>query len=325
MTAFAPIDRVEIHVLVDNATDSLSTIPKHAESEFAYLERNGMTELSGDCLCCACHGLSVLITAVRGDRRRTVLFDSGPEEYAFERNSLRLGADLGAVESIVLSHGHWDHSGGMLKALDLVRGRNGGRSVPYFAHPGMFRSRARRLPNGTMFPMKDVPGIDALSARGAQVNCTREPQVLIDGMFYLSGEIPRVTPFERGLPAHYQKDEAGNWVADPLLMDERFLMVNVAGKGLVIFTACSHAGLINVLTHARGCAPGVPLHAVLGGFHLAGPNEKIIPETVQAVKEFNLSTIAAGHCTGWRAVKAFADAVGEPVVDPSVVGKRYTF
>jgi 7,8-dihydropterin-6-yl-methyl-4-(beta-D-ribofuranosyl)aminobenzene 5'-phosphate synthase len=325
MASLTQIDKVEIHVLVDNVTDGLSTIPAHAESEFAYLERNGMQELSGDSLCCACHGLSLLVTATRGAHRHTVLFDSGPEEYAFERNSTRLGVDLGAVESIVLSHGHWDHSGGMLKALDLVRSRNGGRAVPYYAHPGMFRSRARQLRNGSMLPMRDVPGIEALTAHGAEINCTRERQVFIDSMFFLSGEIPRVTPFERGLPAHYQKNEAGTWAPDPLLIDERFLMVNIAGKGLVVFTACSHAGLVNVLTHARDCAPGVPLYAVIGGFHLAGANEKIIPETVQAVREFNLSTIAAGHCTGWRAVKAFADAVGESVLDPSVVGKRYTF
>jgi 7,8-dihydropterin-6-yl-methyl-4-(beta-D-ribofuranosyl)aminobenzene 5'-phosphate synthase len=89
MASLTPIDKIEIHVLVDNATDSLSTIPAHSESEFAYLERNGMQELSGDCLCCACHGLSVLITATPGADRRTVLFDSGPEEYAFERNSMR--------------------------------------------------------------------------------------------------------------------------------------------------------------------------------------------------------------------------------------------
>lgn len=325
MATIAPVDKVEIHVLVDNATDSLSTIPAHAESEFTYLERHGMRELSGDSLCCACHGLSFLITATRGAHRHTVLFDSGPEEYAFERNSTRLGVDLGTVESIVLSHGHWDHSGGMLKALDLVRHRNGGHAIPYYAHPGMFRSRARRLPDGTMFPIKDVPGIEALTAHGARVNCTREPQVLLDSMFHLSGEIPRVTPFERGLPAHFQKNEEGNWTPDPLLIDERFLMVNIAGKGLVVFTACSHAGVVNVLKHAHDCDPAVPLYAVLGGFHLAGPNEKIIPETVQAVKELNLSTIAAGHCTGWRAVRAFADACGETVMDPSVVGKRYTF
>jgi 7,8-dihydropterin-6-yl-methyl-4-(beta-D-ribofuranosyl)aminobenzene 5'-phosphate synthase len=319
------VDKVEIQVLVDNATDSLSTIPAHAESEFAYLERQGMRELSGDSLCCACHGLSLLITATRGVRRHTLLFDSGPEEYAFERNTGRLGVDLGAVESVVLSHGHWDHAGGMPKALDLVRDRNGGRAIPYYAHPGMFRSRARRLPNGEMMPMKDVPGVDALTARGAHVTCTGEPQVLLDGMFYLSGEIPRVTPFERGLPAHYQKNADGNWMPDPLLMDERFVMVKIEGKGLVVFTACSHAGVVNVLKHARDCAADMPIHAVMGGFHLSGPNEEIIPDTVAALLELNPRVIAAGHCTGWRAINALANTFGDDALDPLAVGKRYTF
>ncbi len=319
------IDKIEIQVLVDNATDSLSSIPAHAESEFAYLDRHGMRELSGDALCCACHGFSLLITAIRGDARHTILFDSGPEEYAFERNTMRLSRDLGEVEAIVLSHGHWDHAGGMLKALDLVRARNHGRPVPYYAHPGMFRSRARRSAKGEILPMKDVPSIDALTARGAQVISTREPQVLLDGMFFLSGEIPRVTPFERGLPGHLQMAEDGTWQPDPLLIDERFLMANVAGKGAVVFTACSHAGVVNVLKHARACANNVPIHAVMGGFHLAGVNEQIIPETVAELMEIGPHTIAAGHCTGWRALNALANAFDDGVLDPSVVGKRYIF
>jgi 7,8-dihydropterin-6-yl-methyl-4-(beta-D-ribofuranosyl)aminobenzene 5'-phosphate synthase len=319
------VDKIEIQVLIDNSTDILSTIPAHAESEFAYLELHGMRELSGDSLCCACHGLSLLITATRGARRHTVLFDSGPEEYAFERNSGRLDVDLGRVESVVLSHGHWDHAGGMLKALELIRSRDGGRSIPYYAHPGMFRSRARRLPNGTLMPMKDVPDIETLTAQGAHVICTAEPRVFLDDMFYLSGEVPRVTPFERGLPAHYQKTADGNWMPDPLLMDERFLMVNIEGKGLIVFIACSHAGVVNVLKHARECAGDAPIHVVMGGFHLAGANEEIIPDTVQALAEFRLNTAAAGHCTGWRAVRALANAFGDNVLNPLAVGKRYTF
>jgi 7,8-dihydropterin-6-yl-methyl-4-(beta-D-ribofuranosyl)aminobenzene 5'-phosphate synthase len=321
----ALVDKIEIQVLIDNTTDSLSTIPVHAETEFAYLERHGMRELSGESLCCACHGLSLIITAIRGVHRRTVLFDSGPEEYAFERNSRRLGVDPGIVESAVLSHGHWDHAGGMLRALDLVRSRNGGRSIPYYVHPGMFRSRARRLPNGDLMPMKDVPSIEALAAHGAHVICTAEPQVFLDDMFYLSGEIPRVTPFERGLLAHYQKTADGDWTPDPLLIDERFLMVKVKGKGLIVFTACSHAGVVNVLKHARECAANSRIHVVMGGFHLAGANEEIIPDTVRAMLEFKPRTIAAGHCTGWRAVNALANAFSDNVVDPLAVGKRYTF
>jgi 7,8-dihydropterin-6-yl-methyl-4-(beta-D-ribofuranosyl)aminobenzene 5'-phosphate synthase len=326
MAGIEAVDKVEIHVLIDNATDSLSSIPAHAESEFAYLARSGMRELAGDSLCCACHGLSYLITAHRGDFRRTVLFDTGPEEYAFERNCTRLGVDLGAVESIVLSHGHWDHGGGMLKALDLIRARNGNRSIPYYAHPDAFRSRARKLPTGQMLASKDVPNAETLTNHGAKVVCMRTAQTLLDGLFYLSGEIPRVTPFERGLAGHYQRAEDGSeWTPDPWLMDEMFLTVNVAGKGLVVFTACSHAGVINVLNHARSCFPDVPLYAVMGGFHLAGPNEPIIPGTIKAMKDFGLSVVAAGHCTGWRAMTALVNEFGDSIVDPSVVGKRYTF
>jgi 7,8-dihydropterin-6-yl-methyl-4-(beta-D-ribofuranosyl)aminobenzene 5'-phosphate synthase len=189
----------------------------------------------------------------------------------------------------------------------------------------MFRSRARRLPDGRFLPQKDVPSAAELTARGADVVVTREPQILLDGAFRLSGEIPRVTPFETGLKAHFQRSETGEWRPDPLLIDERWLAAKVAGKGVVVFTACSHAGVVNVLADAKASFPDDPLHAVAGGFHLAGPNEPIIPETVEAMKAFGLKVIAAGHCTGWRATTALVGAFGEDVVNPSAVGKRYVF
>ena len=82
-------------------------------------------------------------------------------------------------------------------------------------------------------------------------------------------------------------------------------------KGLIVFTACSHAGVANVLHHARASFPDVRLYGLVGGLHLAGPNELIISETV------------AGHCTGWRAISALAVAFGDRAVDHAVVGKRY--
>ena len=325
MTDLQPVDKVEVHVLIDNVTDSHSTIQNHAESEFSYLERHGMTELSGDRLCCACHGFSCLITAYRGALRHTVLFDSGPEEYAFERNSKRLGVALGDVETIVLSHGHWDHAGGMLKALDLIRASDRSRNIPCYLHPAMFQSRGRRLPDGRMLASKDVPSVDALREHGASVVNTSQPAVFLNSMFYLSGEIPRVTEFERGFPGHCRKTKDGDdWEPDPWITDERFLALSIAGKGLVVLTACSHAGVINVLKHARNCFPSIPTYAVVGGFHLAGANEVTIPETVEGLRDFNLSIIAAGHCTGWRAVTSMVNAFGDAVVNPSVVGKYYT-
>jgi 7,8-dihydropterin-6-yl-methyl-4-(beta-D-ribofuranosyl)aminobenzene 5'-phosphate synthase len=325
MSNLTPVDRLEIQVLVDNATDGLSSTPPNVENEFAFATRRGLRASSGRCLCCAVHGFSALLTATRGERRHAVLFDSGPEDFAFERNTARLGADLGSVDSIVLSHGHWDHSGAMFTALGAIRARNGKRKVPYYAHPGMFRSRAMRLPDGGLRYMDDVPSIADLTAQGADVIATAEPRVFLDDMFYVSGEIPRVTPFERGLPGQVCKADDGNWVPDELLMDERWLGVHVKGKGLVVLSACSHAGIVNVLADARASFTGTPLHAAMGGLHLSGANEAIIPQTVAALGEFGLAQIAAGHCTGWRAIAALSAAFGDKVLAPTAVGKRYTF
>jgi 7,8-dihydropterin-6-yl-methyl-4-(beta-D-ribofuranosyl)aminobenzene 5'-phosphate synthase len=96
-------------------------------------------------------------------------------------------------------------------------------------------------------------------------------------------------------------------------------------KGVVVFTACSHAGVVNVLKHAKSCFGDTPIHAVIGGLHLSGSNEKIIPETVNDLGDFGLSCIAAGHCTGWRAVTALANAFGDATLVPLAVGKRLTF
>lgn len=321
----APVDRLEIQIVVDNATDSLSTIPGHVESEFTYLWRRGLGVLGGKDLCCAAHGLSCLITAHRGSSHHTILFDAGPDADVFEINATRLAADLGAVEAMVLSHGHWDHGGGMLRAIDMIRARNGGRTIPYYAHPEMFHARARQLPNGAKQQMADVPSIAELEKQGARVVVTTEPQEILDGMFFISGEVPRVTKFETGLPNHFRRKDGGDWEPDPWLIDERWLGVNVAGKGLVVLSGCSHAGIVNVLTHARATFPGIPLHSVMGGLHLSGPTEKIIPDTVAALGQFGPATIAAGHCTGWRAIAALLQAFGDKVLTPTAVGKRFTF
>jgi 7,8-dihydropterin-6-yl-methyl-4-(beta-D-ribofuranosyl)aminobenzene 5'-phosphate synthase len=326
MIDLVPVDAVEIQVLVDNATDTLSTTPANVETESASFPRRGFRTMGGRCLCCAVHGLSLLVTARRGDVRHTVLFDTGPEEYAFERNVTRLGVDLGAVEDIVLSHGHWDHAGAMLLALNMIRSRNGGRDVPYHAHPGMFRSRGVQMPNGTVRQMEDVPSVEELTAFGASVVTTTQPEVLLDGMFLVSGEIPRVSGFEPGYPGQVRRTEDGKgWEPDPLLMDERFLAVRIADKGLIVMSACSHAGIVNVLSQARALFPGVPLHAAMGGLHLSGTNERIIPQTVEGLRGFGLAMIAAGHCTGWRAMTALANAFGDQVLAPTAVGKRFTF
>jgi 7,8-dihydropterin-6-yl-methyl-4-(beta-D-ribofuranosyl)aminobenzene 5'-phosphate synthase len=328
MTAFTAVDSVDIQIVVDNVTDSLSSVPSFVETEMAGLgrRRGAAWVLGGACLCCAAHGLSCLLTLKSGDRVRTVLFDTGPEDRTFEQNVSRLGLDLGPVEAMVLSHGHWDHGGAMLRALDLARDRNGGQDIVCYMHPDMFRSRAAKLPDGSLRPMEDVPSAADLEAHGGRVISTREAQPIAGGTAWVSGEIPRRSGFEVGLPGQHRRTLDGTgWEPDELLMDERFLAVHVRGKGLVVLTACSHAGVVNVLAEARDRFPGVKLHAVLGGLHLSGLNERIIPQTVAALRDFDLDIIAAGHCTGWRAMTALANAFGEGKLAPLAVGKRMRF
>ena len=325
MPELVAADRIEILVLVDNVTDNLSSVPPYVENEWPRLLKRGMKELSGQCICCGAHGLACAVTAWRGDVAHTLLFDTGPESAVLERNVERLGFDMGHVEAIVLSHGHWDHCGAMLRALELIRARNGGRAVPTYMHPDIYRRRGVKGAHGAMLPMEDVPSAESLERAGATLVHSREPQRILDNLFYVSGEIPRVTKFETGLPGHHRRTaDDSDWEPDPLLMDERFVAVRVRDKGILVLTACSHAGVVNVMTHARDCLHEAPLHGVLGGFHLAGTNERIIPETVEALREFRLQSIAAAHCTGWRAVNALAAAFGDAVV-PSAVGKTYRY
>ena len=99
----------------------------------------------------------------------SVLFDTGPGAHVLLRNVERLGVDLTRIEAIVLSHGHLDHVGALTEALDAIRARNGGIEVPVYVHPGMFRTRAQQMPDGTMLVIEDVPDAKTMRAHGAEV------------------------------------------------------------------------------------------------------------------------------------------------------------
>jgi len=346
MTNIRTVDRLEVLVVVDNVTDSLSTNPNNVQTEWAGLLQSGrMQVLSGKATCCAHHGLSLLITAYIGSDKRTLLFDAGPEGATFLRNVKILGVDLSEVEAVVLSHGHWDHAGGLVSAIeeiskgkgDAVTGRRGdgvtgrggelssrGKVVECYVHPGMFAERALQKPDKAVLRFELVPNVDELTQAGARVVNTEEPQFIADGAFYLSGEIPRRTSYETGFPGHVRRASDGEgWEPDPLILDERFISVHVKDKGQVVFSACSHAGLVNVLAQARSVFPEVALHGVIGGLHLSGATEKIIPQTVADLRQFDLQLIAPGHCTGWRALNAMSTVFGYELV-PLAVGKQFS-
>lgn len=322
-----PVDALEVSVLVDNVVDPLSTVPKDVRGEMAVLRNKGLKVSSGHARCCANHGLSLVITARLGSDIQILLFDAGPEAYTLSRNGDRLKTPFSEVGAIVLSHGHWDHGGGLPEAIRLVTSANGGSPVPCHVNDGMFVTRALRLPDGQIQLWEDVTKPLQLSKLGASVVSSADPRLVMEQMFYISGEIPRITSYEHGFPSQVKLATDGNaWEPDPLILDERYVAAHVKGKGIVVFTACSHSGVINILTDARNIFGDVPLYAVMGGFHLSGPKvEDIIPDTIRDLGDFALKRIVPCHCTGWRAVHALAKVYKDDILTPAAVGREFTF
>jgi 7,8-dihydropterin-6-yl-methyl-4-(beta-D-ribofuranosyl)aminobenzene 5'-phosphate synthase len=323
MPELAILDSLNVDVLTDNVSDNYVSKTLFAVSEFENVILGGASVISGEALLCANLGFGLRLVSQIGDTRHALLFDTGPEGAIFIRNCGNLGISLGDVEAIAVSHGHWDHMAALPATIDAIV-KQGGR-VTVHVNPGMFNERGIRLSSGRVVPAAKVPPPEELERHGATVVNNHEARLLLDSHFYYSGEIPRVTAFEKGRNDHLCRSSLdASWQPDPLLMDERMLVAHVRGLGLVIFSACSHAGIVNVCTHARNLFPEIPMHAVIGGLHLGGVMERLIPDTVEGLRPFNISHIITGHCTGWRALHALADAFGD-AVSQSAVGTTYRF
>lgn len=331
------LDELSITVLIDNATDSLSSVspgvPQRSELATVLATAAPSGQHDGhDCIavfdrfCVACHGFSALATARQGQRTASVLFDVGPYGDVWLTNAERLSVDLSSIDTLVLSHWHWDHSGGIpavVAAIAAARTRTGQPPLVVDVHPDRPDQRGFLTPAGRFAMLPPEPSIDAIAAAGAEVVAHTDVH-LVGELFVASGHITRRTSYETGLPGHHTWRN-GNVTADPEIQDERFLAARVRGRGTTVLTACSHAGVVNVGLEARRLAGDDPLDLLLGGYHLAGASvESRIEPTVRDLGErVSPRIIAPGHCTGWRAAAALSGAAGVAGYAPSAVGTRY--
>src|SRR5215218_7521844 len=241
--ALAVVDSLAVDVLTDNVSDTYVSKTTFAVSEFANVVLAGATEISGETLLAANLGYGLRLRSKAGGREHTMLFDTG------------------TVEEIAITHGHWDHMGALPAAIDAIVARRGRGAVTVHVNPGMFNERGVLLKSGTIFPAARVPTPPQMEERGAKVVNDGKARLLLDGHFYYSGEIPRVSSFETGREDHLcRKDNSEEWRPDPYLMDERMLIAHVRDLGLVVFSACSHAGIVNVCTETRRLFPDTPIH-----------------------------------------------------------------
>ncbi|MGI9578552.1 MAG: MBL fold metallo-hydrolase [Microthrixaceae bacterium] len=332
------LDSLELTVVVDNETDTLSSVdegtPQLPEMVSLLMRLPPARQHEGhqgievfDHLCVACHGLSVLLTGRLGDDVRTALFDVGPYGNVWLENADRLGLDLAEIEWIFLSHWHADHSGGFPVVVAAVAEARAAAGLPppvLDLHPDRPDQRGGQLPTGDFALLPPEPTFEELDSAGGEVIKRDDPHLVAE-LFASSGEIARVTTYETGLPGHYTwRGDVGE--PDPLIMDERFLAAHVRGRGTSVLSACSHAGVVNACLAAKAMFPESPIDVVLGGYHLAGTlMETRIPETVRDLRErISPRVIAPGHCTGWRAKASLATEFAPGRYAPSVVGSRYT-
>jgi len=240
-------------------------------------------------------GLSILVET----ETVKVLLDTGPS-ISVPHNAQVLGVDLSAIDKIVLSHGHYDHTGGLKEVLAKTG------AVEVIAHPDIWAKKYRRRDERETYI--GIPfSREELEASGASFTLSKEP-VWITGDIVTTGEIPMVTDYEELDPDVYVKED-GQLVPDALL-DDRALIIKTE-LGLVVILGCAHRGMINTLHHAREVTGVDMVHTVVGGTHLISASEERVLLTAAALQEFGVTQVGVSHCTGMPAAVMLAQQLGD--------------
>jgi 7,8-dihydropterin-6-yl-methyl-4-(beta-D-ribofuranosyl)aminobenzene 5'-phosphate synthase len=305
------VDKVEILTLLDNTIDILMADTPQAKRFL--LRSDALTRES----LVAEHGFAALVSVSSSNTSESLLFDAGLSKNGLIHNMDVLEVRPKELRTIVLSHGHADHTQGLMGLVE----RLGKRKMPLLLHPDAFRERKVVFPDGHEL---DLPPPDRrlLSHEGIEFIEERGPSYLLGSLVLVTGQIHRATPFEQGFPIHYAR-VAEQWQQDPLIHDDQAVVMNVKAKGLVILTGCGHAGAINTVRHAQELTGIQKVYALMGGFHLTGAVfEPLIAPTVAALKEINPALIVPAHCTGWKATHELARELPQAFV-PNSVGTRF--
>jgi 7,8-dihydropterin-6-yl-methyl-4-(beta-D-ribofuranosyl)aminobenzene 5'-phosphate synthase len=304
-----PVDAATVTILVDNSIDILLSSSEVAQRpRVAY----DMWEREREQLI-AEHGLSLLLTIEREGRRASLIYDAGLGRKTAIHNMDILQVRLPDLRTIVMSHGHSDHHGGL---EGMIR-RVGARGMPLLIHPEAWRDRKIVFPTGAELHLPP-PSPQDLEREGIAITEERQPSLLIDDTVLVTGQVERVTDFEKGFPLNYARVN-GSWKPDPWIWDDQAVAVNLEGKGLVVLSGCSHAGAINVLRQVQRLTGEQRVHAFVGGMHLTGGIfEPLIPRTLDELVRIGPRWLVPGHCTGWKATHEISRRFPEAYVQSSV-------
>ena len=230
-----------------------------------------------------------------------ILLDTG-QDISASHNAGILGVDLDKIDKVVLSHGHFDHTGGLRQVLPKMR-----KKVEIIAHPDIWAAKYVRR-RGQEARYIGLPfQHQELESLGADFNLTTKPVKITENIM-TTGEIPMVTEFEEIDPHLFVKED-DDFKPDKLL-DDQALIINTE-PGLVVILGCAHRGIINTIYHAQQLTGVKQIQMVLGGCHLIGASEERIMLTIAALRELGVSRIGVSHCTGLPAAVIMAQEFGD--------------
>ncbi|MBA7466942.1 hypothetical protein ES707_02136 [subsurface metagenome] len=243
-------------------------------------------------------GLSILVETDEVN----ILLDTSSGISA-SHNADILGIDLSKIDKIVLSHGHYDHTGGLRQILHKMR-----KEIEIIAHPDIWAAKYARR-QGQKDRYIGVPfQRQELESLGANFTLTTKPTKITDNIM-TTGEIPMVTDFEEIEPNRFFVKEETGWQPDELL-DDQALIINTE-QGLVVILGCAHRGIINTLYYAQQLTGIKPIHMVLGGCHLISASKERIRSTIAALRELGIQKLGVSHCTGLPAAVIMAQEFGD--------------
>jgi len=264
------------------------------------------------------HGFACLLNVQNGSEEHSILFDTGASTTCFFHNTKLMKVDFSKIEAVVLSHGHFDHFGSLLEFLNSAN-----RNTTVVLHPDAFLERRVNIPSMGLLVSMGMLSETGLMKTGVVINKISKASTLAADHVMVTGEVKRVTDFEKGFP-WIEAKIGDEWVPDTF-KDDQGIVVKVKGKGLVVLSGCAHAGIINTVKYAQELTGTEKVHAVLGGFHLTGPLfEPIIDPTIQEMKKLAPDIIVPTHCTGWKAINKFAEQMPGNFILNSV-GTTYVF
>lgn len=243
------------------------------------------------------HGLAILVEAKVDDVEAYILMDTGPSSEALLNNVDVMGVNLRKIDAVLLSHGHYDHTDGLIGVLQSI-----GKRVPVLAHPKTFN------PKFVVKPKLRFAGpaytLSTVESTGGVPLLARNPAKIADGIT-TTGEIQRTTNYEK--VSGFLTVEEGRFTKDSII-DDQALVINLKDKGLVVITGCAHAGVVNTTMRAQKIMKTEKVYAVLGGFHLINANDERIQATVTDLAKFNIEFLGPCHCTGEKATRKIKEA-----------------